>query len=251
MKKIVIFMTLALAMSTAALANPIFEDRGAEASNPFDGELASGHNGGVDILGMGAEKLSSAEDTTKPHSKYKAEIYVLKFAFNNTDADSDGDGISDLILESTEIVPTNKGQIASAVKSERKPKFKAGAELSKTVNSLDTGDLDGDGFADIAISADRNGDTVKVTASSIDKRSARTGLYQTENSMNKAELIEAMASHAGLSKADSKKALDTVGEIILGEDRDMVMPGDNVRVTEGDVNVEELELAVEKIERAR
>lgn len=223
MKKLAILMTLTLAMSTLAFANPIFQDRGAKASNPFEGEVAPGHNGGVDILGMGAEKLTSAEDTTKPHSKYKAEIYVLKFSFNNTDADSDGDGIIDLILESTEIAPTNKGEIASAIKSER-PKFKAGAELSKTARDneptspkilcgcswdlLETGDLDGDGFADVMIAADRNEESLTVAGTSIDKRSARTGLYKTENHMNKAELIEAMASHAGLSKADSKKALD-------------------------------------------
>lgn len=210
MKKLAIFMTLVLALSTAVLANPIFQDRGNEASNALYQKIGGG----------------DCDDEDRCVRPGKVALTVQTWI----DDDSDGDGISDGIeMSGSETLATNKGQIASAIKSERKPKFKAGAELSKTVNSLDTGDLDGDGFGDIAISAERTGDTVTVKATSIDKRSARTGLYQTENHMNKAELIEAMASHAGLSKADSKKALDTVGEIILGEDRDMVMPGDNIQ----------------------
>lgn len=188
MKKLAIFMMLVLAMSTAVLANPVFADRGAEASNPL-------------YQGIGGGDCDDTRATTPPGLEKVCTMTWI-------DSDSDGDGISDLTLESTELVVTNNGQIISAVKAEKKPKFKAGAELSKTVNSLNTGDLDGDGFADIAIGAERNGETVEITGIEISKRDARKGFYQTETHMNKAELIEAMASKAGLSKADSKKALD-------------------------------------------
>lgn len=190
MKKLAIIMTLVLALSTAVLANPVFAERGNEASNALYQEKA---NGGGDC--------DDQDNCIRPG---KVALLVQTW----TDPDSDGDGIGDLTLQDTELIWTNQGQILSAVKADKKPKFKAGAELSKTVNSLDTGDLDGDGFGDIAISVERSGDTVKVTATSIDKRSARTGAIQTETHMNKAELIEALSSQAGLSKADSKKALN-------------------------------------------
>lgn len=204
MKKLAIFMTLTLALSTVALANPVFEDRGAEASNAlYQGKAAEGDDRPV---------------RKKPGRTTYADITLQTW----NDPDSDGDGV--LTLEDTETLSSNQGQIVSAVKSER-PKFKAGAELSKTVNSMYVGDLDGDGLADIAVSIERNGNTVEVAGTSISKRDARKGFYRTETLMNKAELIEAMASEAGLSKADSKKALETyidvTGEIILGEDRDM------------------------------
>jgi len=47
-----------------------------------------------------------------------------------------------------------------------------------------------------------------MTGTSISKRSARTGIYKTSDTLNKAELVEAIASKSGLSKADAKKALD-------------------------------------------
>lgn len=184
MKKLVIFMTLALAMSTLALANPVFQDRGAKASNPmYEG---------------------TAKDVC-PNDKCIAPEKVALTIQTWTDPDSDGDGVPTLV--STEVVGSNQGQIVSAIKSER-PKFKAGAELSKTVNSMDTGDLDGDGFADIAIGIERNGDTFEVTGTEIDKKDIRKGFIKTENHMNKAELIEAMASEAGLSKEESAGVLD-------------------------------------------
>ena len=39
------------------------------------------------------------------------------------------------------------------------------------------------------------------------------------NIMNKAQLIDAIAEKAGLTKADSKKAVETVGEALKGGDK--------------------------------
>lgn len=272
-------MTLVLAMSTAVLAKPIFEDRGAEASNKlspveccFDynsdldnldefkmsqgkfsprlttGSFIQAENGNDRVVrkkpgrtkygditlergnrcGIGGD-CDDRENDVKP-GKCDAEcpgpntVELTRQTWNFSDTDSDGDGI--LALVSSEVISTNQGQVISAIKSEKKtPKFKAGAELSKSVNSMNVGDFDGDGFADIAVGAVVVDNQLQVTGTEVSKRSARTGAIKTETPMKKAELIEAMASEAGLSKADSKKALDIVGEIILGEDRDMVMPG--------------------------
>ena len=205
MKKLVILMALALAMSTAALANPVFQDRGAEASNPFNEEKA---NGGGDC--------DDTERCIRP-----GEVKLTVQTWNFSDTDSDGDGL--LTLKSTEVIDTNQGQIVSALKSER-PKFKAGAELSKTARDNDPttpkllclcsydylgiGDLDGDGFGDVMIATDRNEETLTVAGTEISKRDARKGFIKTENSMNKAELIEAMASHTGLRKEETAGVLD-------------------------------------------
>lgn len=272
MRKFTILMTLVLALSTAALANPFFEDRGAEASNNlspveccFDydsdldnlgeakmsqemfsprltaGSFIQAENGNDRVVrkkpgrtkfgditlergnrcGIGGDCDDRGNDV-KP-GKCDAEcpgpntVELTRQTWNFTDLDSDADGI--LTLVSTEVISTNQGHIISAVKSEKKkPKFKAGAELSKSVNALKVGDLDGDGIADILIGAEIVDNQLQVTAKEISKRSARTGAIKTETPLDKAELIEALASKSGLSKAETD---DVVGEIILGEDRDM------------------------------
>jgi nucleoid DNA-binding protein len=191
MKKLVILVTLVLVASTAALANPVFGDKGAEGNKAVP-------------------QTNCCFDYNTDH-----EIELTVQTWNFSDSDSDADGI--LTLESTEVTSTNQGQIISAIKSEKKPKFKAGAELSKTVNPMDSGDLDGDGIPDILIGAEIVEGQLQVAGKEISKRSARTGPIKTETPMNKAELIEAMASTAGLSKADAKKALE--GFIDTGIDK--------------------------------
>lgn len=192
MKKLAILMTLILASSTAALANPVFQDRGAEASNAL-------------YQGVGSGDCDDADRCVRPG---KVELRVQTWI----DSDSDGDGISDgIALDDSETLSTNKGQIISAVTAEKKkPKFKAGAELSKKVNSMYVGDLDGDGYGDIAISIrqeqQNNKDSYRVAAAFPKDWT----LPAKVEPMNKAELIEAMASASGLSKADSKKALDGI-----------------------------------------
>ncbi|WP_414837228.1 HU family DNA-binding protein [Candidatus Nanosalina sp. VS9-1] len=201
MRKLAILMTLVLAMSTAALANPIFEARGAEASNALYQERSS----------AACPDEVSEDVCIKP---IRLELVVQTWV----DPDSDGDGI--LTLESTETLSSNRGQVTAAVTSpEKKPKFKAGAELSK-ISSMHVGDLDGDGYGDIALSIRQeelnNKNSYRVTATSLED----WRLPARVEPMNKAELIEAMASESGLSKADAKRCLeDVTGEIILGEDR--------------------------------
>lgn len=186
-------MTLILATSTAALAYPIFEDKRAEAS-------------------YAVSQTNCCFDYTTDH-----EIELTLQTWSFSDSDSDADKI--LTLESTEVISTNQGQVISAIKSEKKrPKFKAGAELSKTINSMYTGDLDGDEITDFVIGAEIVDNQLQVTGIEISKRSARTGAIKTETPMNVVELIDAIASKAGLSKSDAEKV---IGEIILGEDRDM------------------------------
>jgi len=190
MKKFLLLITLVVVSSTLALGNPIFEDKAAKGTNPLYQERC----------GIGGD----CDDTDRDVRPGRLELIEQTWGF---DPDSDGDGI--LTLEETNTVLVTQGEVVSAVKSERKPKFKAGAELSKTVNSADLGDLDGDGLADVVVSIDSSSDSLKLTGDSISKRSARTGFYRTSDSMSKPELVEAIASKSGLYKADSKKILDS------------------------------------------
>ena len=193
MKKLAIILTLALAMSTAVLANPVFADRGAEASHPLT-------------------QTNCCFDYNND-----GEIELILQTWNFSDADSDADGV--LTLVSTEVITSNQGQIISAIKSEKeKPKFKAGAELSKSVNALKLGDFDGDGIADILVGAAIVDNQLQVTGTEISKRSARTGPIRNTELLDRGELIEALASEAGLSKAERD---DVVGEILLEEGRDI------------------------------
>lgn len=141
MKKLAILMTLILASSTAVLANPFFEDKGAEASNAL-------------------YQTNCCFDYTTDH---KVELTLQTWSFS--DFDSDADGIADIVI---------------------------GAEIVD--NQL------------------------QITSTDVSKRSARTDPIRTEEPMNKAELIEAIASIEKISRTDAEEVL---GEILLEEGRDM------------------------------
>lgn len=94
-------------------------------------------------------------------------------------------------------------------------------QSDKCYDRVYVGDLDADGLSDLAVEYDStnvhnwtvsNDTFAKATANTTQVGATRIIFVQVEGadqqSMNKAELIEAMASHAGLSKADSKKALE-------------------------------------------
>ena len=193
MEKLAVLMTLALAVSTAVLANPVFQDRGTEASNALYQTV-----GGGDC------------DDTDRCLRPTGEVELVRQTWSY-DPDSDGDGLGDLTLESTETLSTSQGQIISSVKSERtKPEFKAGAELSGQVSIANVGDLDGDGFGDIAVGVEKTESSVAIKGVEISKRDARKGFYRTELSLSRGELVEVVANKSRLSKADSRKALETL-----------------------------------------
>ncbi|WEL23489.1 HU family DNA-binding protein [Candidatus Nanohalovita haloferacivicina] len=198
MKKLAILLVLLATATGMALANPVYEARGNMQSNALYQGIDSG----------------DCDDADRCVRLGKVALTVQTWV----DPDSDGDGILD--LTDTEVISTNRGQVTAAVTSEKRPKFKAGAELSKNVNSMYVGDLDGDGFGDVAVGirkeVQEKKNSYRVSGTSIED----WRLPAKVEAMNKAELIEAIASESGLSKADSKKALDSItGEIILGEDR--------------------------------